>query len=104
MLDRLEAALRETGLPVARFGWSTAPEGSYLVFGEDGGNDLNADDHHAERAVEGTVDLFTRDNTGREIARVEQALEESGDAWYYASTQYETDTGLLHHEWVVQEA
>ncbi|MBQ8109693.1 MAG: hypothetical protein IJ124_06005 [Clostridia bacterium] len=102
MLDELKTALEATGLPVAHFGWSTAPAAPYLVYGEDGANDLEAGNAHAERAVEGTVDLYTRDDTGRDIAVVESALEESGAAWYYASTQFETDTGLLHHEWVFQ--
>lgn len=102
MLDELRAALEATGIPVEHFGWSTAPAAPYLVYGEDGGNDLHAGNGHAEKAVEGTVDLYTRDDTGRGIAVVEEALEESGAAWYYASTQFESDTGLLHHEWVFQ--
>lgn len=102
MLDELKNALEATGFPVAHFGWSAASDAPYLVYGEDGDNDLSADDSRVERAVEGTVDLYTRDDTGTDLVIVEAALEESGAAWYYASTQFELETGLLHHEWVFE--
>lgn len=105
MLDKLKAALDATGLPFEAFGWSEAPDGDYGVFAPDGANDLRADDKHAERCVEGTVDWFTRHYPAADVATIEGALDGvPGLAWYLNSVQFESDTGYIHFEWVVQEA
>ena len=100
MLDALETALRSTGLAFAHFGWSKAPAGDYGMFAEDGANDLEAGNIHAEQALTGTVDYFTRDASGACKAVIEAALESSCEAWYLNSVQYEDDTGYIHWEWV----
>lgn len=105
MLERLETALKETGLPFAHFGWSKAPDGDYGVFAEDGSNDLSAGNSHAETTVEGTVDYFTRDDSGAPQRAIQDALEGvEGLAWYLNSVQFEDDTGYIHYEWVFQLA
>ena len=105
MLDKLEAALKATGLEFAAFGWSEAPAGDYGVFAPDGANDLYAGDRHAETATEGTVDYFTRHNPAEAVSAIQGALESvEGLAWYLNSVQFESDTGYIHLEWVVQEA
>ena len=101
-MDDLIAALTDTGLKFAHFGWSHAPEGDYGVYAEDGANDLIAGNAHAERAVEGTVDWFTRDDTMAAKADVEDALTAAGCAWYLNSIQFEAETGYIHMEWVFQ--
>ena len=105
MLDRVKAALDTTGLPFAAFGWSPAPPaGDYGVFAPDGSNDLYGDDGHAERATEGTVDWFTRKYPAADVAAIESALEAAeGVAWYLNPVQFESDSGYIHFEWVVQE-
>lgn len=102
MLDTLKTALNATGLSFAHFGWSKAPSGDYGVYSEDGANDLVADNVHAERAVEGTVDYFTRDDTLAAQPVIEAALITAGCAWYLNSVQLENDTGYIHLEWVFQ--
>lgn len=99
MLENLENALRGTGLAFAHFGWSKAPAGDYGVYAEDGSNDLEAGDEHAEKALTGTVDYFTRDASGACKDVIEAALESSGCWWALESIQYEDDTGLIHWEW-----
>lgn len=76
----------------------------YIVWAEDGDNDLAADDHHAERAVTGTVDLYTKQENDPLKDAIEQALEDAGASWYFNSFLYETETGLLHFEWVWEVA
>lgn len=127
----LEEALQSSGYPVAYAGWSHAPkEGGYLVYLEDGANDLVANGRHVERCTRWTVDLFlhAKDVMGHKVyapesadgyedtverlymakamvrARrpVEDALNSINAAWYFNSAQYESDTGLLHFEWVVE--
>lgn len=71
----------------------------YFVWQEDGANDLEADDLHAERAVTGSTDLFTKQEFDPWKEEFEKALEAAGIAWSYNSFQYEEETGFYHHEW-----
>lgn len=102
MLDDLKAALDATGYSFAHFGWSKAPDGDYGVYAEDSSNDLHADNRHAEHAVQGTVDYFTRDDSGAAKIVIEAALESIPCAYYLNSTQFEEDTGFIHYEWVFE--
>ena len=73
----------------------------YFVWQEEGADDLNADDRHAERAVTGTTDLFTRQEFDPWATAFEAALDATeGVCWYLNSVQYEPDTGVTHYEWV----
>lgn len=72
----------------------------YFVWQEDGANDLAADDRHTERAMQGTTDLFTKQEFDPWAAELGEALSDYGVAWYLNSVQYEEDTGFWHHEWV----
>ncbi len=67
----------------------------YFVWQEDGANDLEADDLHAERAVTGSTDLFTKQEFDPWKEAFEQALEAAGIAWYYNSFQYEEETDFI---------
>lgn len=105
MPDKLTDALDATGYLFALFAWSKSPDGDYGVYAPDGSNDLHAGDQHAEHAVEGTVDYFTRDGTGTPQAVIEHALDNvDACSWYLNSVQFESDTGYIHYEWVVQVA
>ena len=105
MPDKLIDALDATGYRFAAYAWSKEPDGDYGVFAPDGSNDLHAGDAHAEHAVEGTVDYFTRDETGTPQLVIERALDGVESlSWYLNSVQFESDTGYIHYEWVVQVA
>lgn len=101
--EALGAALKRTGIPFAEGGWEqgkTLP-GAYGVYAPDDRTDLIADGHHAEKLVEGTVDLFSRDRGDRQAAVIEALLEETGVGWQInLPGHYEADTGLTHWEWV----
>lgn len=72
----------------------------YLVWMEDGSNDLLADNVHAEKICQGTIDLYTNQENDPMMESVPEALEGIGAAYYLNSVQYEEDTGLIHYEWV----
>lgn len=72
----------------------------YLVWAEDGANDLESNNAHGERMYQGTIDLYTKTENDPLMDQVPQALEAIGAAWYLNSVQYEDDTGLIHWEWV----
>ena len=101
MLDDLATALAGTNFSFAHHAWSGRPSGDYGVYAEDAGDDFEADDVHAEKAVQCTVDYFTRDNSGTPQTTIEAALEGLNAPWYLNTVQYEDDTGYIHYEWVV---
>lgn len=73
----------------------------YFVWQEDGTNDFEADGVHAEKAVTGTTDLYTKREFDPWKDDFEAALDAAqGVAWYLNSVQYEEDTGFFHYEWV----
>lgn len=76
----------------------------YLVWMEDGSNDLFADNVHAEKICQGTIDLYTNQENDPLMESVPEALEGIGAAYYLNSVQYEEDTGLIHYEWVWEVA
>lgn len=85
------------------FGWKTAPTGDYGVFSEDGGDQFDANNQNAEQSTTGTIDYFTRDDTGTAQRAIETALkniqQEFVFAWNLNTIQYEQDTGYIHFEW-----
>lgn len=100
-LEALRSALVALTEKVYRY---TAPPNEmppYLIWAEDSRNDFVAGDRHCENAWQGTVDLYTMDEADPLTGQVETALDSLPCcAWYLNSTQYEEDTGLIHHEWV----
>lgn len=72
----------------------------YFVWQEDGANDLEADGSHVEGAVQGTTDLFTKQEFDPWAEELEQSFNLRGIAWYINSVQFEEETGFWHYEWV----
>ena len=101
-MNELKTALTNTGYKFAHFGWSKAPAGDYGVYAEDGANDLIAGNVHVEKVLQGTVDYFTRDDSGAPKTTIEAALDSVPVAWYLSSIQFESDTGYIHYEWVFE--
>ena len=104
--ETLVAALNLTDIPFAEYGWRTRPEGTYGVVSLDFEADAhNGDGAKIDRVWEGSVDVFFQklDDRGDMIEAVEEVLSEVlGNSWSLNSTQYETETGLFHIEWVFQ--
>lgn len=104
MYDDLIRKLRATEIPFAESGWDKAPAGDYGVYGLDmPGDTIWADGHMAERAMQGSIDLFARHGPGRDKARqIEDALDGLGINWFLNSVQYESDRRITHWEWVFE--
>lgn len=104
MLERLEQALKNTGIPFAHFAWDKAPDGDYGVWAADSAKHLFADGKMIEQSTQGTIDLFTRSDKGEGKDEIQNALNVVGVAWYLNSVQYESDTRYIHYEWVFEVA
>ena len=71
----------------------------YFVWQEDGANDLAGDGGHAEGAVTGTLDLYTKLEFDPWVTAMNAALTNAGIAWSLVSIEVEEDTGFTHYSW-----
>lgn len=102
----LVKGLRDTGIPVAHFGWESdqMPRGDFIVYAEDGNEDLLANGRHAERATTGLVHLFTRNYADDAKDPVEAVFESMPTiAWGIETINYEDETRYVHYAWSVNE-
>ena len=100
MLETLQAALAALTERCYHYVSEPNAEPSYVVWAEDGDNDLAANNIHGERSYIGTIDLYTKIESDPLLASIPQALEQIGASYYLNSVQYEEETGLIHYEWV----
>ena len=77
-------------------------EPPYIVWTEDGGNQLFAGNRLAEQAATATVDLYTKAEYSATPDDVQKALDDAGIAWSFSAALYEEDTGLIHYTWDVE--
>lgn len=71
----------------------------YFVWQEDGRNDLPANNAHAEKAVTGRTDLFTKLELDPWAVALGEALSSHDIAWKLVSVAYEEETGFTHYSW-----
>lgn len=71
----------------------------YFVWQEDDHNDLKADNIHAERAVSGYTDLFTKREFDPWADSLGTAFDLAGILWEKGGATYEPETGFFHHTW-----
>ena len=71
----------------------------YFVWQEDGENSLITNNSHAERAVTGTTDLFTKQEFDPWADALGEAFSSFGIAWSFVDIQYEEETGFFHYTW-----
>ena len=100
-MDELKQALESTGYAFAHHGWASAPEGDYGVWAEDSaGGSVWADGQMQNQSIQGTVDYFTRNDSGAPLRTIQTALNNAGISFLLNSVQFEEDTGYIHYEWV----
>lgn len=72
----------------------------YIVWAEDDRVDLTAGNTHAEKAWQGTIDLYTHKEFDNLADQIEAKLEEIGCSWYLDGVTYEEEADLIHYYWV----
>lgn len=73
----------------------------YIVWAEDGQSDsLYGDGKMVKQVIEGTVDLFTKQEYDPLFSKIQGALNNAGVSFRLNSVQFEEDSLIFHHEWV----
>ncbi len=88
------------GLKVGHYTFSgdTVP---YVVWAEDTESDsVEGDNYKLEQAIQGTIDLFTKQDFDPLVDAIQNALKTAKISFYLNSVQYEEETRLIHYEWV----
>lgn len=81
----------------------TAQEDStrYIVWAEDMEvASLEADNWKPGQTIEGTVDLYTKDEDDAWINGIPDALNAARIGWTLNTVQYEDETRFIHYEWL----
>lgn len=71
----------------------------YFVWIEDGSNDLKAGNGHAERAVTGITDFYTKQTFDPWAEELGRSFTRFGIAWELISIDYEEETEFFHYSW-----
>lgn len=101
--SQLQEALNALSIPFREEGWATAPHVDYGVYALDTtGETLHGDNGIAERAMEGTIDLYSFTDGKTAAQSIESALKAIECPYRLNSIQYENETHLTHFEWVFQ--
>lgn len=81
--------------------WRPKLDAPFILWQEIGeGAELSADNHKAEFAFSGTVDLYTKTEYDPLFDEIQEALNGvDGLGWMFSESQYEDETGLIHHSW-----
>lgn len=61
---------------------------------------LEADNWKGGQTIEGTIDLFTKDEDDPLMDGIPNALNAARIGWNLNSVQYEDETELIHYEWL----
>ena len=71
----------------------------YFVWIEDGSNDLEACNGHAEKAVTGVTDLYTKQEFDPWADALGESFTLHGIAWNLVTVDYEEETNFYHYSW-----
>ena len=71
----------------------------YFVWQEDGRDDLAASNGHAERAVTGSTDLYTKVEFDPWAEQLGEELSSRYIAWSLVGVELEAETGFWHYSW-----
>lgn len=99
MLEKLKTALAATGIPFAHVAWTKPPAGDYMTFQEDGSNNVYADNVCYCQYFEGTIDIYTKNDDGTILERLQNALTDNDIQWDFSDSDYDDETGLIHYQY-----
>lgn len=103
MLSSLESVMNALLTVTDEVYHYTAPADSkrYIVWAEDDEvAALVADNYKPGQTIEGTIDLYTKDEDDLWIQSVPDALNAARIGWSLNSVQYEDETRFIHYEWL----
>lgn len=97
-LDRVKAALLTVSDNVGHYE-ALKQDDDYIVWAEDGGDQLNADNAMQEQAITGKVHLYTRTEYSLLVSAIQNAMKSAKISFSLSAVQYEDSTKYIHYSW-----
>ncbi len=97
-LDRVKAALLTVSDNVGHYE-ALKQDDDYIVWAEDGGDQLNADNAMQEQAITGKVHLYTRTEYSLLVSAIQNAMKSAKISFSLSTVQYEDSTKYIHYSW-----
>lgn len=97
-LDRVKAALLTASDNVGHYE-ALKQDDDYIVWAEDGGDQLNADNAMQEQAITGKVHLYTRTEYSPLVSAIQNAMKSAKISFSLSAVQYEDSTKYIHYSW-----
>lgn len=89
------------GLEVGHYEYYGPSKDCYCVWSEDSEqSSVEGDNYKVNQAIQGTIDLFTKEEFSPFFDAIQDALKAARISFYFNSFQYEDETQLLHYEWI----
>ena len=89
-----------SGLPVGHYEYA-GDEIPYCVWAEDTeSSSVEGDNQKVEQGIQGSIDLFTKQEFDPFVDLIQSALNTARIAFYLNSVQYEDETQFIHYEWI----
>ena len=94
---------KEHGIKVYHY-FNDKPSGSYIVWSEDDTIRAFGDGVAGQKAVQGTVDYFTKMEYDPIVDEIDDALQGVDLAFLDGgpTIDYETKTGYIHYQWIFE--
>ena len=99
-IKKVKDALLTVSDNVGHFEAANSAAPPYIVWAEDNEYDgLGGDNYKIGQTLEGTIDLFTKEEFDPLFDSIQQALIAERIDFRLESVQYEDETELIHYEW-----
>ena len=98
-MERIRKALASVTEDAYKYFAAPGASFPYIVWGDDGANNLKANNGGGEKCATGYIDLYTKRDSDPLAGKIEAALEKIPAAFQLISVEYEEETGVIHHSW-----
>lgn len=89
---------------VSVFALSSGNEGErYIVYSEDAeASGLHGDNRKLSQAIQGTIDLFTKNENDEWAAGIQDTMQRNRIAFRLGTVEYEDETQYIHYQWIFE--
>lgn len=99
-LQTIQALVSGLDIPSGHYEY-LGGETPYCVWAEDSEySSVEGDNFKLEQAIQGTIDLYTKEEYDVRVDSIQSALKARRISFYLNSVEYEEETELIHYEWV----
>ncbi len=101
-VERVKNALLEVTKEVYHYEAGNKGE-RYIVYSEDAeASGLHGDNRKLSQAIQGTIDLFTKNENDEWAAGIQDTMQRNRIAFRLGTVEYEDETQYIHYQWIFE--